>query len=258
MLQLVRSSTKPGRERIDSIALVVAAIAVLLVVAAVAGALAIANAPTPNPPTLGPVPTLSAPELTATQAVAATANANEHALAVTLAAAMQVTPGSLAMGISPVGTVLAPDSAQDFAPQNVWIGLLDSEWVSLYAGALRSDPQTGALLLVTVLPDRVDQERFVVPLSNGALRISAQNVQRLTLVSASGAIYYFDVLARRFAGTLTEYAETATAPRFTATSPPTKTQTPTKTQMPTMTLTPTKTPTTTMTPTKTPTSSTTP
>jgi hypothetical protein len=241
MLNLVRSPRQPGRERIDAIALVVAAVAVLLVVAAVAAALALANAPKPSPPTLGPPPTLSASELTASQVAAATANAKEHALSVTLAAAMQVTPGSVGMGISPVGTVLAPDSAQDFAPQNVWVGLLDGEWVSLYAGALRSDPQIGALLLVTVFPDRVEQERFVIPLSNGALRISAQNVQRLTLVSASGAIYYFDVLARRFTGTLTEYAETATPPEFTATLPPTKTQTPTATLTPT-TVTPTKTP----------------
>ncbi len=254
MLKLVRSSTKPPRERIDSIALVVAAVGVLLVLAAVAEALALANAPTPSPPTLGPLPTLSASDLTATQVEAATANANEHALAVTLAAAMQVTPGSVAMGISPVGTVRAPDTAQDFAPQNLWVGLLDGEWVSLYAGALRSDPQQGALLLMTVFPDRVDQERFVVPLSNGALRISSQNVQRLTLVSANGSTYYFDVLARRFVGTLTEYVETATPPAFTATSPPTTTGTPsaTVTLVSPVTLTSTSTLTPTHTPTPTP------
>lgn len=248
MLKLVRSSTKPPRERIDSIALMVAAVGVLLVLGAVAEALALANAPTPSPPTLGPLPTLSASDLTATQDAAATANANEHALAVTLAAAMQVTPGSVAMGISPLGTILAPDTAQDFAPQNVWVGLVDGEWVSLYAGALRSDPQKGALLLVTVFPDRVDQERFVVPLSNGALHIRSQNVQRLTLVSASGSTYYFDVLARRFVGTLTEYVDTATPPGFTATSPPTTTKTPTSTPTPTRTPTPTNTVTSTNTP----------
>jgi len=156
-------------------------------------------------------------------------------LAVTLAAVMQVTPGAVAMGISPKGTAPAPGSAPDFETQNVWVGLVAGEWASVYAGALHSDPQTGALLLMTVSPGRVDQARFVLPLSQGALHISAQNVQRLTLVSAGGVTYYFDVLARHFVGSLREYAETATPSRLTATSPPTTTPTPSPTLTPTVT-----------------------
>jgi hypothetical protein len=120
--------------------------------------------------------------------------------------------------------VQAPNTAPDFAAQNVWVGLLDGVWVSLYAGALQSDPQQGALLLVTISPGSVDQERFVLPLSHGPLRISAQNVQRLTLISADGTTYWFDVLARRFVGSLTEYADTATPlPSLTPTASPTAT-----------------------------------
>jgi hypothetical protein len=227
MLGGVRSTTKPGRGRVDSIALFVAVVAVLLLLAAVAEALSLANAPKPPPPTLGPAPTLPVSALTATQVAQATQDASDHRLAVTLAAVMHVTPGSVAMGISPLGTVAAPGAVTDFVAQNVWVGLVNGAWISLYAGALRSDPQQGALLLVTVLPDRVDQERFVATLSRGALHISSQNVQRLTLVSATGQTYLFDVLARRFVGSITEYAETATPPiTATITTTPTVPSTP--------------------------------
>jgi hypothetical protein len=225
-LALGRAAIKPRRDRLDTFALVLAASALIVLVGAVAGAINLANAPKPSPPTPGPAPTLAPADLTATQSAAATQSAIERALAATLAAAMQVTPGSAVMGINPVGAVPAPNTAPDFAAKNAWVGLVDGAWVSLYAGALRSDPQQGALLLVTVSAESVDQERFVVPLSHGALRISAQNVQRLTLVSPDGTTYWFDVLARRFVGSLTEYADTATPlPSPTATTSPTSSPT---------------------------------
>ena len=211
-----RPAKKPPRERIDRIALVLAASAIIVLLISAAWAINIQNAPTPSPPTLGPAPTLSPADLTATQASAATASANQRALGLTLAANMRVTPGQVATGISAVGTAPALSSGLDFVAQNVWVGALDGGWVSLYAGALRSDPQQGAVLLMAVLPYRVDQERFVAPLSQGALHITAQNVERLTLVSAN-TTYYFDVLARRFVSTLTDYAETATPPSPTPT-----------------------------------------
>jgi len=230
MLVGMRPSTKHGRERVDAIALFVGVVSVLCLLAAVAEALSIANAPQPPPPTQTPIPTLAASALTATQVAQVTLGASDQRLAVTLAAVMQVTPGSVDLGISAVGTAPVPVTAGDFVAQNVWVGLVNNEWVSLYAGALRSDPQQGALLLVTVLPDRVEQERFVAPLSNGALRISSLNVQRLTLVAPGGESYIFDVLAKRFVGSLTEYAETATPPpTSTMTATATATVTPTAT-----------------------------
>jgi hypothetical protein len=243
MLVGMRSSTKPGRQRVDSVALFVAVVAVLLLLAAVGEALSLANAPQPAPPTVGPAPTLPVSALTATQAAQATTAAGDQRLAVTLAAVMQVTPGSVNLGISAVGTVTAPTNAGDFVAQNVWVGLVNDQWLSVYAGALRSDPQQGALLLLTVLPDRVEQERFVAPLSNGPLRISAQNVQRLTLLAPGGETYLFDVLAKRFVGSLTEYAETATPlPTTTVTATPTATVSPTTTIAPAATVTSTGTP----------------
>ena len=119
-----------------------------------------------------------------------------------------------------------PGAGDDFVAQNVWVGLVNDEWISLYAGALRSDPKQGALLLVTVRPDQVTEERFMVPLSNGALTVESANVQRLRLVSTSGATFWFDVLAKRFVGSLTEYAATATPP---PTALPTTTPSPTAT-----------------------------
>ena len=242
MLKGMRPQNRAGRERVDAVGLAVAAVAILLVVAAVAVAFNQENVTRPLP-TLTPTRVLSAGELTATQAQRATDDANEHVMAVTLAAVMQVTPGEVALGVSPPGTAAAPNSAADFVTQNVWVGLVGGEWASVYAGALRSQPQTGALLLLTVKPGRVDQKSFVLPLSHGALRLSGANYQRLTLVSDSGMTFYFDVLAARFVGSLTEYAETATPSRLTATSAATVTATATLTPTPRVTPTVTVTPT---------------
>lgn len=217
MLKLVKPPTKSGRERMDRIALTVAAVAVVLMVAAVAAAFSLANVPEPPPPTPSPEPTLSHIEISATQARLATTTAHEQRMAATLAAVMQVTPAALATSIHADGFGPAPSGAADIVTQNVWVGLVGDEWASVYAGALRSDPQTGALLLVTVNHDRVDQKRFTAPLSKGALRISTANYERLLLVSTGGQTYYFDVLAQRFVGSMTEYAETATPPGATAT-----------------------------------------
>ena len=238
----MKPPTKRRRDRVDAIALAVAVIALVLVVVAVAAAFSLANVAKPIP-SLTPPPVLSGAELTATQAQLATASAKEHILAVTLAAVMQVTPGAVALGVSAPGTAPAPESATDFETQNTWVGLVGGEWASVYAGALLSAPQTGALLLVTVTAGRVNQQRFVAPLSQGALLIRVANDQRLTLVSAGGLTYYFDVLAERFVGSLTEYAETATPSSATATSAVTATATlatsPTPALVQTLTLTPT-------------------
>lgn len=241
MLRGMKAQTKHGRERVDTIALLVAAVAMLLVVVAVAVAFSLENVAKPLP-TVTPLRILSGADSTATQSKLATADANEHIMAVTLAAVMQVTPGAVALGISAPGTAPAPDSATDFETQNVWVGLVGGEWASVYAGALRSDTQTGALLLVTVKPGRVDQKSFVLPLSQGALRLSGAMDQRLTLVSAGGLIYYFDVLAGRFVGSLTEYAETATPSSATATSAATAAATAARTPGATQTVTATPTP----------------
>ena len=232
----MKSSTRRGRERVDVIALAVAVVAVLLVVLAVAVSFSLGNV-IQTLPTFTPPPVLSGAELTATQARQATTGANEHIMAVTLAAVMQVTPGAVALGVSAAETVPAPNSTTDFVTQNVWVGLVGGEWASVYAGALRSAPQTGALVLVTVKSGRVDQQHFVVPLSQGALRIHAADDQRLTLVSASGTTYFFDVLAERFIGSLTEYADTATPSSVTATAVVTATATATRTPVLTQTLT---------------------
>jgi hypothetical protein len=208
----VKTTAKRGNERLDAIARLVGAVAVVLMLAAVAEALSIANAPKPPTPTGTASATLPVSAMTETQLAAATIAANDHRLAVTLAAVMQATPGSVVMGISPAGTAAAPSRIEDFVAQNVWVGLVNHRWISLYAGALRSDPAQGAVVLVSVLPDQVEQQMYVAPLSNGALKITSENIQRLTMVSTNGQTYIFDVLAQRFVGSLTEYAVTATPP----------------------------------------------
>src|SRR5215470_8487990 len=103
----MRPPNKPGGERLDKIALLVAAAAMLLVIVAVAVAFNMENVTRPLP-TITPPRVLSAGELTATQAQLATAAANQHVMAVTLAAVMRVTPGTVALGISAPGTAPAP------------------------------------------------------------------------------------------------------------------------------------------------------
>jgi len=225
---------------------VVVVVAIVVLIGAMAYALNLANAPTPPPPTLAPPATLDPLQLTATQDAAATQAARQQQLKVTLAAVMQMTPGRQLLGILPPGTLPPPTGAQDFVAQNAWVGLINNTWTGLYAGALRSDPEQGALLLVTITDERVDQEHFVVPLSHGALRITAQNVQRLTLTAPDGTTYFFDVQARRFVSSLIDYADTATPlPSYTPSTTATITPTPTVTPIP-------PTPTTSATPTVTP------
>jgi hypothetical protein len=209
-----------------ALVLALGAVGVLLV--AIVSTVSVANQPTPVP-TLSPAPTLRPAELTATNAAAATANAESRTLSVTLAAMMQVTPGSARPGINSASAVSLPADAEDFSVQNVWVGSVNGTWYSLYAGAEQAHPKEGALLLVTVDRAQVWEERFRVPLSQGALRVTAEQVQRLTLSAPDGTPYYFDVLARRFVGSLVAYADTATPlPSLTPTVPvtPTLTTTP--------------------------------
>ena len=115
MLKGMRPQSRAGRERVDAVGLAVAAVALLLVVAAVAVAFNQENVTRPLP-TLTPPRVLSAGELTATQAQLATDDANEHVMAVTLAAVMQVTPGAVALGISAPGTAAAQKTCLAWPP----------------------------------------------------------------------------------------------------------------------------------------------
>ncbi|MEJ2601007.1 MAG: hypothetical protein P8Z00_21930 [Anaerolineales bacterium] len=104
--------------------------------------------------------------------------------------------------------------------QNVWVGLVAGNEADVTAGALLSDPEQGAIYLVVSIPRDGVMEQILTPTKHGAVRVVSEQHNRLTLVSNDGTVYYFDVPARRFVGSLTEVVPRATPP-FTFTPLPT-------------------------------------
>jgi hypothetical protein len=98
------------------------------------------------------------------------------------------------------------------ATENLWQGFVGGYSVSIYVGALLDDPTQGAIVVYLRLPYRSYFERILTPEKHGSVRVVAETNNRLTLVAADGAIFYFDVPARRFVDTLTETVLTATPP----------------------------------------------
>ncbi len=74
--------------------------------------------------------------------------------------------------------------------------------MTIFAGAYAADPAQGALQMVMILPDRTLQETHPTDTKHGALTVLAQTGNRLTLQAMDGAVFYFDVPARRFVASL--------------------------------------------------------
>jgi hypothetical protein len=92
------------------------------------------------------------------------------------------------------------------------------------------DPQQGVLYLML---NYTYEEAFPTAAKHGALRLTAEQNNRLTAVAADGAIYYFDVPARRYVASLDEVVPTATAyPTVTPPVPPLPIPTPTAFEYP--------------------------
>jgi hypothetical protein len=89
--------------------------------------------------------------------------------------------------------------SQDYVIENQWQANLDGH-VQVYAGSLNSDPSQGLVVVLVTSADLTPgmPEAYRTATKSGPLRIIASNGQRLSLVSRTGALFAFDVPARRF------------------------------------------------------------
>jgi hypothetical protein len=93
---------------------------------------------------------------------------------------------------------------------NAWGGYLDGFSVAVYAGSLPEDSEQGAIVVVSSQPYRFFEEKVLTPTKHGAVRVVAEQNNRLILQAIDGELFYFDVPARRFVDSLTEVVPTAT------------------------------------------------
>jgi hypothetical protein len=94
--------------------------------------------------------------------------------------------------------------------QNGWSGFVDGYHFFIYAGALLSDSEQGAIVMVTTMPSGTSIEQFVPSTEHGALRVVSEQNNRLTLIASDGTVFYFDLPTRQFVTSLTEVAPSVT------------------------------------------------
>lgn len=94
--------------------------------------------------------------------------------------------------------------------QNAWGGFIDGNRFTLYAGSLQSDPDQGIVGLVTSLPGGKRIEQFASPSKHGALRVTNEQNNRMTLIATDGTVFYFDLPTCQFVASLTEVAPSVT------------------------------------------------
>jgi hypothetical protein len=127
------------------------------------------------------------------------------------------------MYVKPSGEKMGLDA------QNAWFGVLDGRPVSVYAGALSGVPEQGAIYIFVEFPTGGVNEQILTPTQHGGVRVVGEHNNRLTLVSADGTTYYFDIPTLGFVSSLTAIAPSAT-PSPTSVPyipPPTSTPVPT-------------------------------
>jgi hypothetical protein len=86
----------------------------------------------------------------------------------------------------------------DVTIQNYWQNIVNGETVQVFAGALYQDPEQGLVIVVGLSPSG----RYYTPTRAGSVRITAENNLRLTLISANGATFYFDLPSHQFVNSL--------------------------------------------------------
>jgi len=103
-------------------------------------------------------------------------------------------------GISVEGPL--PFRSEDFHIQNQWLDQVNGLWTHVYAGSFGNNDAQGVIVLW--FESGYGAVTVAAPQTDGALTITAVENARLTLQSVNGAIYYFDVPAQQFVGSLEE------------------------------------------------------
>jgi hypothetical protein len=168
-----------------------------------------------------PYPVTPDPEARQTAAALFTQNSQElsynNMMISTNMCAFCVLPGT----IPPTGTfvdVYTLATGQKYYGINVknaWFGQVFGMSIGVYAGAEPDDPSQG---VINLSPDVINHIR--TPGKDGAVLVASEFNNRLVLVAEDGTVFYFDIPARRFVSSLTEWV-------------PTPTSTPTNTPLPT-------------------------
>jgi hypothetical protein len=97
-----------------------------------------------------------------------------------------------------------------FNVENAWVGFVNGNRVTIFAGAPNADPAQGTLQVSMVLPYRGFMEAFLTADKHGALQVISEQSNRLTLEATDGNLFYFDVPAMRFVSSATEVVATMT------------------------------------------------
>jgi hypothetical protein len=92
-----------------------------------------------------------------------------------------------------------PPGSEDFIFTNRWQDYVDSSFVIVFAGGVKSDQAQGKLLVQTFIgQDQIPIDEYLTPIKNGAVRIESVSNLQLRLMSSSGGVFLFDVPSRTF------------------------------------------------------------
>jgi hypothetical protein len=108
---------------------------------------------------------------------------------------------------------------EGYRMQNAWQGVVAGFWANVVAGAHSDDPEQGWIFSSWEWPNAAVYGFYKTPSRTGAVHVVAEQDARLTLVSANGVTYYWDIPSQSFVDSLT-------VPASTITPPPTYTPTP--------------------------------
>jgi hypothetical protein len=101
---------------------------------------------------------------------------------------------------------------QGLVVENGFGGFVNGNPVNIWAGAHVSDPNQGVVQVLWVLPYRTFQVRVSTPGQHGSVHITGEAHNRLTLVSADGTTFYFDIPGLTFVSSPTEVVPSITPP----------------------------------------------
>lgn len=100
-----------------------------------------------------------------------------------------------------------PFSTMEVLIENAWQGKINNEFVLVFAGATRFDPQKGVLIVATEHPLNFN---YIYLSGTGSMKITGFNGLQLIIQSKTKGIVYFDVPGQTVIKSLGEYVPTVT------------------------------------------------
>jgi hypothetical protein len=108
--------------------------------------------------------------------------------------------------------------SQAFIINNAWQELIDSHYITVFAGALSNDPDQGVLVIYDDSNDKYTI--YTSPSKDGSFRIVAAENFHLTLETTKQTKVYFDVLHPSFTNTMNIFVEATITPFMFPTATP--------------------------------------